>query len=148
MKTLAIVDTELGEIESEVVDDVVKNIESELSTEEVKQEGDDNKLVKYEKAFEIGDIDTLEKIRLEHPEDARFNIHLQVLGIQPEQLQTFAEAKAEHDKMLKSMNYDGLPEFRRIVDSGNKKQAIEYIKSSIRKDHPLRRQMLRMIDFM
>lgn len=148
MKKLQIYDTELGQVEGDSVLPVIDEIADELSVEEVKQTGIDLDWEKYKTAMLEGDVDVLESMRLKHPEDARFNTHLQVIEYQAEHGQTFSEAKAEHEKLLRKMNIDGVPQFRKLLDSGNKQKAIEYINTSIRKDHPLRGAMIRLIDFM
>lgn len=133
-------------IDVEMMDDDFEQVKE--PTGSVDQKGTNPDFEKYKNAMLEGDVDTLESLREKHPEDARFNIHLQVIEAQPEQKKTFKEAKADHEKMLRQLNIDGVPQFRKLLDAGNKKKAIEYINSSIRKNHPLRNSMLRMIDFM
>lgn len=133
-------------IDVEMADDSFEQVPE--PTGSVKQSGTDDEFEKYKDAMLQGDIETLESMRLNNPEDARFNIHLQVIEAQPKQSQTFNQAKSEHEKLLKSIGIDMVPQFKKILDSGNKKKAIEYIKTSVRKDHPLRNSMIRLIDFM
>lgn len=148
MKKLKIYDTELGQIDTEYVLPTIEQISSELEVEEVKQTGIETDWDSYKQAMLEGNVDRLESLRNKHPEDARFNTHLQVIEYQAENSQTFSDAKQQHEKLLRKMNLDGVPQFRKVLDSGNKKKAIEYINTSIRKDHPLRGAMMRLVEFM
>jgi hypothetical protein len=133
-------------IDVEMIDEDFEQVEE--ATGNVDQKGTTGDFEKYKSAMLDGDVDTLESLRLKHPEDARFNTHLEVIQYQADNQQSFAEAKKEHEKMLREMNLDGVPQFRKLLDSGNKQKTIEYIKTSIRKDHPLRNSMIRLTDFM
>jgi len=133
-------------IDVEMIDEDFEQVEE--PTGSVDQKGTTGDFEKYKNAMLDGDVDALESLRLKHPEDARFNTHLEVIEYQPENKQSFTEAKKEHEKMLRDMDIDGVPQFRKLLDAGNKKKAIEYINTSIRKNHPLRNAMIRLTDFM
>lgn len=107
----------------------------------------DKDLNRYKTAFDEGDIDTLEKLRHKHPEDSRFNLHLQVLGIKPKLTQKFDDVRQRHTQVAKSLGIDGLAGFNKLIESDNKKKALAYI-DSLRKDHPLRSAMINLTNFM
>lgn len=147
MKAIRISDTELVDIDPNSEADVKEataDLNPNVPTLPPQPASD---VEAYRLAFDAGDIDELERLRAKHPEDARYNLHLQVLEIKPEQTQEFSEVKKQHETMLKSIGMDGLAEFHRITETGNKTKAQNFV-DKLRKDHPLKSAMQTMVDFM
>lgn len=148
MKAIRISDIELMDIDPNSDSDVTEataDINPEPATVKFDKQPP-SPFNQYIDAFKKGDIDTLEQLRKQHPDDARFNYHLNVLGIGPEQTQEFADIKKKHDELLKALGIDGVAEFHRMLDSGNKEKATKFVQS-LRKDHPLKDAMTAMLKY-
>lgn len=85
-------------------------------------------LRKYEVAFNKGDLRTLEYLRSKHITDSRFKIHAEYGTVTKEQtLQAFKDITAKHNESLTELGIEGIAEFNRLLEKGNKQKIIAFI---------------------
>lgn len=142
-KIIIITDPELGALDHEETTDVINRIDTvapkDTDKQTIKDIGQED-ILEYQKAWAEADIDELERLRLLHPEDARFNLHLSLAGVSAEEAQDFSEVNANHKELLKELGLTGAPEFLRLLEDGNHKKTKAYIES-LPETNPLKKSM-------
>ncbi len=140
--TILIQDPELGEVDINNTTGLVEAI-NEIPSEETTKNANKNigneVIQEYRTAWEKGDIDTLERLRVSNIEDARFNLHLSIAGISADEAQGFTELNKAHKALVKELGLEGVSEFITLLEQGKalkiKELAMKLPKNSqVRKD--------------
>lgn len=103
-------------------------------------------LEQYKKAWKDLDLDTLEKIRKGHPEDARFSLHLRVALKVEKPQQTFTEVKAGHDGVVARIKVGSIVAFHKALQS-HKPATARKIAEETPNDDPYKEAMMRLLPF-
>ena len=103
-------------------------------------------LEKYKQAWEAQDIEALESLRLSHPEDARFALHLSLIELSPDEGEEFSDVNDSHKELLDALGLTGAPEFMRLLEQGNPKKIRTYVES-LPEDNPLKESMLLLLPY-
>jgi hypothetical protein len=146
---LIIIDPELGEIDltdEKAVDEAVAQVpDEEITTNQNPTDKSTEDFEKYKKAWGNADIDTLESLREKHPEDARFNLHLQFM---PEsEKQSFAQAQKLHKEINAELGVSELAEFNKLMESGNITKCTKFVEA-LPENHPMKRAMGILIKYL
>lgn len=103
-------------------------------------------LEQYKQAWKDLDVDTLEQIRKDHPDDARFSLHLKVALKVEKPQQTFTEVKSGHDGVVAKIRVGSIVAFHRALQS-HKPQLARKIAESANHDDPYKEAMMRIVPF-
>ena len=101
---------------------------------------------KYQVAFDNADVGLMEALRKKHPEDARFNLHLKYAKMNGANDKNFKDILGLHKEINDNMGIAEVPEFNKLVESGNKEKAIQFVKE-LPNDHPLKDAMKQLLEF-
>lgn len=103
----------------------------------------------YIKAFNSGDLKTLEKIRNESPEDARFNTHLKYLKgvVESGGQDVFSKVVKLNDSINKDIGISGVAEFNKLLEGGNK-QKIENFVDKLPDSNELKDSMYKLLEYL
>ena len=118
------------------------------SFDKAKAEFETSGMEKYIKAFNDGDLKTLEKLRTQSPEDGRYNLHLKYLkGVVEGKGNTFNEVLELHKAVTKDMQIDKVSEFNKLLEGSNKRKTQEYV-DGLPSDYRLKPDMERLLNFL
>lgn len=100
----------------------------------------EKELEQYKKAWEQADIEALESLRLAHPEDARFALHLSLIELSADEGEDFSDVNTQHKELLAEIGLTGAPEFMRLLEQGNPKKLKQYVEN-LPESNPLKESM-------
>lgn len=138
------IDVEIGNIENEKIEDLVDAVRVD-DPKKIESVGDED-VDAYKKAWNDIDIGALEGLRLKHPEDARFSLHLSIADLSGEDLQEFSEVNTNHKALVDDLGLSGANQFIRLLEAGNKKKLEDYV-NGLPKSNPLRKNMLILLKY-
>ena len=104
-------------------------------------------LERYKTAWSEQDIEALESLRLKHPEDARFSLHLSLVELSADEGEEFSDVNTQHKELLSELGLSGAPEFMRLLEQGNPKKTRKYVES-LPDDDPLKESMELLLPYL
>lgn len=148
-KPIIIEDPELGQLDitdEKAVNDAIAEVPTDTDTKTPNpKDSSDEDFDEYKKAWEAVDVERLEALREKHPEDARFNLHLQFMP--EEERQKFTEVQGLHKAINEKMGLAEVSQFNKLLEAGNKQKAEEFV-DDLDDKHPLKKAMKTLIGYM